>query len=76
MLSQKFSFVKQITMLIALLIFGVVAVGTLPGNTSAVYAQKKDRREEKKKDTPGPLPVKEKGKQDKPKDPPPKKKPN
>ena len=58
---------KKIGLLIALAIFSVTAVGTLPTESSFVYAQKSD--DKKKKDPPGPPIVKDKGQDQRPKGP-------
>ncbi|HSB11591.1 MAG TPA: hypothetical protein VLM38_19035 [Blastocatellia bacterium] len=64
---------KKCLLMITIALFGVVAVGTTPEGTSVVFAQKRDRdRDGKKKDPPGPPVVKDKGKTEKPKEPPPK----
>jgi uncharacterized alpha/beta hydrolase family protein len=62
---------KKFFLLITLSLFGATALVTIPGSCSVVFAQKD--KDEKKKDTPGPPVIKDKGKQDKPKEPPPKK---
>jgi uncharacterized alpha/beta hydrolase family protein len=63
---------KKVFLLITLSLFGVTGLVTTPGSRSVVFAQKKDK-DEKKKDPPGPPVIKDKGRQDKPKDAPPKK---
>jgi hypothetical protein len=64
---------KKAVLSIALAIFSVTAIGTLPTQSSFVYAQKRD--DKKKKDPPGPPIVKDKGQDQKPKPPPKGKKP-
>lgn len=68
---------KKFFLIITMSLFGIAAVGTIPGDDSVVFAQKRDRNE-KKKDPPGPPVVRDKGKPEKPKEPPPPKgkKPN
>jgi len=62
---------KKFFLIITMSLFGIAAVGTVPCAESVVFAQKRDR-DEKKKDPPGPPVVKDKGKTEKPKEPPPK----
>ena len=59
---------KKVVLAITLALFGVTAIGTLPSDAVMVYAQKKG--EDKKKDPPGPPVVRDKGRDQKPKDPP------
>jgi hypothetical protein len=59
---------KKVVLAITLALFGVTALGTLPSDAVMVYAQKKG--EDKKKDPPGPPVVRDKGRDQKPKDPP------
>ena len=59
---------KKVILSIALAIFSVTAIGTLPTQSSFVYAQKGN--DKKKKDPPGPPIVKDKGQDQKPKEPP------
>lgn len=63
---------KKVFLIITLSLFGATAMVGAPGSGSTVFAQKKDK-DEKKKDPPGPPVIRDKGKQDKPKEPPPKK---
>lgn len=63
---------KKVFLMITLSIFGATAMVGSPGSDSIVFAQKKDK-DEKKKDPPGPPVIRDKGKQDKPKEPPPRK---
>ena len=62
------SSMKTLALLITLTLLGGFAVGTQPGGTVA-FAQKRDK-EEKKKDPPGPPVIKDKGRTEKPKEPP------
>ena len=64
---------KKVFLLIAMVLFGASTVGASPLLYDSAYEQKKG--EDKKKDPPGPPVVRDKGKDEKPKDPPPKKKP-
>lgn len=59
---------KNWLLIITISLFGIAAVGTVPGGPTAI-AQKRDK-EEKKKDPPGPPVVKDKGGTEKPKEPP------
>ncbi len=59
---------KNWLLIITISLFGIAAVGTLPGGSVAI-AQKRDK-DEKKKDPPGPPVVKDKRGTDKPKEPP------
>lgn len=59
---------KKVVLAITLALFGVTALGTVPSDAVMVYAQKKG--EDKKKDPPGPPVVRDKGRDQKPKDPP------
>jgi hypothetical protein len=59
---------KKVFLAITLALFSVTALGTMPSDAVAVYAQKKG--EGKKKDPPGPPVVRDKGRDSKPKDPP------
>lgn len=59
---------KKVVLAITLALFGVTALGTMPSDAVMVYAQKKG--EDKKKDPPGPPVVRDKGRDQKPKDPP------
>ena len=63
---------KKLTLIITLSLFGIIAVGPCPGGATLVLAQKKDK-DERKKDPPGPPVIKDKGKTEKPKEPPPRK---
>jgi hypothetical protein len=62
---------KKGFLLFTLFLFGTVAVVPLPTGSSVVYAQKKDK-DDRKNPTPPPV-VRDKGKQEKPKEPPPRK---
>lgn len=62
---------KKFVLIITLSIFGATAVVTAPLSGSVAFAQKKDKDE--KKNPPGPPVIKDKGNQDKSKEPPPKK---
>lgn len=62
---------KKVVLAIIISISGALTLGTLPAATPAVYAQKKDDR---KKDPPGP-PVQKDKKGDRPKEPPPRRRP-
>ncbi len=53
---------KKIVLLIAIALFGITAVGSMPSEDFAVYAQKKGKE---KKDPPGPPVVKDKEPKDK-----------
>jgi hypothetical protein len=64
---------KKVVLAISLAMFGVTAVGTLPAHASLAYGQKSE--DKKKKDPPGPPIVKDKGQDQKPKEPPRGKKP-
>jgi hypothetical protein len=64
---------KKVVLTIALSIFSVTAIGALPTQVASVYAQKSE--DKKKKDPPGPPIVKDKGSDQRPKDPPKGKKP-
>ena len=59
---------KKVVLAITLALFGVTALGALPSDAVMVYAQKKG--EDTKKDPPGPPVVRDKGRDQKPKDPP------
>ena len=59
---------KKVFLAITLALFGVTALGIVPSDAVMVYAQKKG--EDKKKDPPGPPVVRDKGRDQKPKDPP------
>ena len=50
---------KKVVLTVALAIFSVTAIGTLPAHSSFAYALKSD--DKKKKDPPGPPIVKDKG---------------
>lgn len=63
---------KKIFLLIVIALFGAGATVASPLQYESAYEQKKSR--DKKKDPPGPPVVRDKGKDEKPKDPPPKKK--
>ena len=62
---------KKGLLVLTLLLFGTVAAVPLPTDSSVVYAQKKDK-DDKKNPTPPPV-VRDKGKQEKPKEPAPRK---
>jgi hypothetical protein len=64
---------KKVFLIITLSIFGVGAVVTEPPGRAVVFAQRKDKDE--KKNPSGPPVIRDKGKE-KPKEPPPKKKPS
>lgn len=51
---------KKLVLTIFMAVFGVTAIGTLPSDSTAVYAQKKG--DNKKKDPPGPPVVRDKPK--------------
>lgn len=59
---------KKVVLTIALAIFSVTAIGALPTHASLAYGQKHE--DKKKKDPPGPPIVKDKGQDQRPKDPP------
>lgn len=59
---------KKAFLIIALSLFGMAAVVPSPGGGRVVFAQKRDK-DDKKNPTPPPV-IKDKGKQDKPKEPP------
>ena len=61
---------KKVVLAIMISLFGVWTLGVLPQATPAVYAQKKDDR---KKDPPGPPVQRDKKGDQRPKAPPPKK---
>lgn len=65
------SCMKKAFLIITLSLFGAVAIVPAPGGSSVVFAQKKDK-DDKKNPTPPPV-VRDKGKQDKAKEPPPRK---
>ena len=62
---------KNLFLIITLSLYGVTAVATAPAGGSVAFAQKKDKDE--KKNPPGPPVIKDKGNQEKSKEPPPKK---
>jgi hypothetical protein len=62
---------KKLFLVVTLSLFGATAVTTAPAGGSVAFAQKKDKDE--KKNPPGPPVIKDKGSQDKSKQPPPKK---
>jgi hypothetical protein len=62
---------KRVFLIITLAVFGATAVITPAGGPSVAFAQRKEKDE--KKNPPGPPVVRDKGKQEKPKEPPPRK---
>lgn len=64
---------KKLVLSISLAIFSVTAIGAMPMQASFAYGQKSE--DKKKKDPPGPPIVKDKGQDQKPKEPPKGKKP-
>jgi hypothetical protein len=62
---------KKFVLIITLSVFGATTVATAPFGGNVVVAQKRDKDD--KKNTPGPPVIKDKGPQDKSKQPPPKK---
>ena len=62
---------KKFFLIITLSLFGATAVFTAPPDGYVAYAQKKDKDE--KKNPPGPPVIRDKGNQDKSKEPPPSK---
>jgi hypothetical protein len=62
---------KKFVLIITLSLFGATAITTAPFGGDVAVAQKKDKDD--RKNTPGPPVVKDKGNQEKPKQPPPKK---
>ena len=61
---------KKVALAIIISLFGGVTLGVMPATAPVVFAQKKDDR---KKDRPGPVVQREKKGDSRPKEPPPKK---
>jgi hypothetical protein len=61
---------KKVILIVTLTLFGVNTMIWAPPSGSVVLAQRKDKDD--KKNPPGPPVIKDKGRQDKPKEPPPK----
>ena len=61
---------KKVVLIITLSVFGVTTMVSAPPNGSVALAQKRGKDE--KKNPPGPPVIKDKGSQEKPKEPPPK----
>ncbi|MFP5261668.1 MAG: hypothetical protein ACLGJB_07160 [Blastocatellia bacterium] len=59
---------KKAVLAISLAIFSVTAIGSAPAHASVAYWQKQE--DKKRKDPPGPPIVKDKGQDQKPKEPP------
>ena len=59
---------KKAFLIITLTLFSAIAAVPLPSGSSVVFAQKKDK-DDKKNPTPPPV-IRDKGRQDKPKEPP------
>jgi len=64
---------KKLFLIITLSLFGSTVVLSTPEGSLAVFAQNKEKKKDDKKDPPGPPVVRPKGKEDRPKEPPPKK---
>ena len=64
---------KKLFLIITLSLFGSTVVLFPPEANHAVFAQNRDKKKDDKKDPPGPPVVRPKGKEDRPKEPPPKK---
>jgi hypothetical protein len=65
---------KKFFLIMTLSVFGATAVVNTSPTGSVAFAQKKDKDD--KKNPPGPPVIKDKGSHDKPKEPPPKKRPS